>query len=719
MNWNKREIAPEVVRDMRKTYQCGLLDAAILCRRGVTAGNDLLFFLEDDLRYQHSPFLFAEMEDAVDRIMQAKDEGEKVLVFGDRDADGITGTALMTSWFQQEGVDVRWQVPIGDEAYGLTKEAVRVFAAESGTLIVTVDCGISCREEIALAASLGIDVIVVDHHNPIGDLPEDAVIINPKAEGSGYPFPDISGCAVAYKLVSALRFVKSGLYKQEICLLNVRPLTDAYTVECLKVMNMTARGALSETLVPGVVRIQDTRLLPFLQGQQIFVWDAATQKRQLAKIFGAGVEFNLLDVRPEAEKIIPSVGDLSLLKIKDLSKIVRYADAPAGELDGFFNIFVTFLQKKAAVAYPGDADAEKFDLQLVTLAALADIMPMKNENRIFARQGLQSINNGVVRPGLLELLAKQNLLGRRLGSTELSWQVTPALNAAGRLGQPETAVRLFLEPDAKKREALAAEVVRLNEERKQLGSDALAQTEQQARESLAEYGNKFAVVVDERVSRGITGILAGKLVQKYKVPAAVLTVLEGKTAVGSLRSTRGCNVTALLAEFSDLLLAFGGHDYAAGFSLEAGRLGEFIERLKERAPLIELAEAEEEVGEIDAELPHSYMTPELLKLADRFEPYGHENPALHFLVKGAKIAAADIMGKTERKHLKLTLQCGSYQWPALFWGEAERYGRDFTKGDLLDAVFTVKRETFNGTEKPELILDAVTVVRLPPNDRVF
>lgn len=145
------------------------------------------------------------MEDAVDRIMQAKDESEKVLVFGDRDADGITATALMTSWFQQEGVDVRWQVPTGDEAYGLTKEAVRAFAAESGTLIVTVDCGISYREEIALAASLGIDVIVVDHHNPTGDLPEDAVIINPKTEGSGYPFPDISGCAVAYKLPCTLR----------------------------------------------------------------------------------------------------------------------------------------------------------------------------------------------------------------------------------------------------------------------------------------------------------------------------------------------------------------------------------------------------------------------------------------------------------------------------------------------------------------------------------
>ena len=198
--------------------------------------------------------------------------------------------------------------------------------------------------------------------------------------------------------------------------MNVRPINDAYVVECIKIQNMVEKERLSETLIPGVVSIQQTRLIPFLKGQQIFVWDGSLQKKLLEKVFGTGVEFNMLDIRPEIATIIPSVRDLSLLRLKGMSRIALYQDAPTSEIDGFFNLFITFIQKKTA----NDTDAlqDEKDLQLVTLAAIADIMPLVNENRILVKQGLASMNKGKIRPGLLEILGKQNMLGKKIGSTD-------------------------------------------------------------------------------------------------------------------------------------------------------------------------------------------------------------------------------------------------------------------------------------------------------------
>ena len=95
MDWQKKEIGPELVNEIKRKYGCDPLTSAILVRRGIIEGKDILFYLEDDMRYLHSPFLFKNMEDAVDRILDAKEEGEKVLIFGDRDVDGITSTTLL------------------------------------------------------------------------------------------------------------------------------------------------------------------------------------------------------------------------------------------------------------------------------------------------------------------------------------------------------------------------------------------------------------------------------------------------------------------------------------------------------------------------------------------------------------------------------------------------------------------------------------------------
>lgn len=724
MNWYKKDIAKETVKELHDRYGCDALSASILTRRGLINGEDLLFYMEDDKRFLHNPFLFEAMEDAVDRILQAKEEGEKVLIFGDRDVDGISSTTILYEYLSKIGIDISWRLPQGNDDYGLSIASVEEFAAAYGSLIITVDCGISNHAEITKAAELGIDVIVVDHHTVPEEPPAPAIIINPKMPGTTYPFKEISGCAAVYKLLCALRFSQSELYKQEICLLNVRPLNDAYLIEAIKTVNLCEKDRIEETVVPGMLSIQETRLVKFLHGQQILCWDAPLQQKMLTKAFGNGVEFNMLDIRAEIARKSEALAQMSLLRLKIHSRIGRYKEKETGELDAFFNLFVTYAAKHASFSEengsenrtnessnkkgaPVTAGTETAELQLAALAALADIVPLKNENRILVRQGLASINEGRLRPGLSELFTRMGLHGKKMSSVDLSWKVIPLLNAAGRLGKADLAVRLFTEPEPAKRSALADELFALNEQRKELSEEALAIAGTAARESLNRFSGNLAVAADKRIHRGVTGIAAGRLASSLQVPVMVITFFDDGKAVGSIRSALGYDITSLLNSCGDLFSNYGGHAFAGGFSFESSKFEEILQRLEKLAAFMELdkSSSENETLNIDAELPATYITPELLDLVDRFEPYGEENPVLLFGAQKIKIAAADIIvGKKEKPHLKLTLDCGKNKWPAFFWEQSERLKRDFDVGDRIDLVFQVERNTFNGMEKPQIIL---------------
>jgi len=702
--WNKKQISKSEIEELEKKYGVDSLTASIMARRNIIAGHDVLYLMQDNLRYQHSPFSFTDMEDAVDRILDAKDDNAKVLIFGDRDVDGVSATTVLYDCLSAMGIDVRYRLPQGDDAYGLSIAAVDDFAKEYGSLIITVDCGISNNAEIAHAAELGMDIIVVDHHNPPAELPSPAIIIDPKLPDSGYPFKNISGCAVVYKLVSALRFAASDLYKQEVCLLNVRPVNEAYTIECIKVRNLVPTARMEETIVPGTVSITQTRLPSFLSGQQIFVWDSKTIGKLLTDAFGSGVEFNFMDIRPDVVKIIPSLPpEISLLRLKDSSQLAKYGDHPATEIGGFYNIFVTYTQLKLKAAFPANEDAEEKDLQLVALAALADIMPVKDENRIFVRNGLASINASRIRPGLVELMSHLNLLGKRVSAINLGWDVVSNLNAAGRLGHAEYAAELFLSQNATERDAVAQKILDLNTERKQLSSDAWAYAANQAETSIPLHHNNLCVVIDERINHGVSGILAGRLVSQYHVPSMAVTFV-GNTAFGSMRSCRGYDITTFLDQLSDLFINHGGHNYAAGFSFTRDKLAQFEERVTSLSSIIELTALENDTIEIDAEIPPQFLTAKLLAVTDLFEPFGEENPELVFMTKGLPIIDALVMGKGEKQHLKLTLNSGTYKWPALFWNEAERLHRDFEIGDKVDILYHLSRNSYNGVETPQLIL---------------
>ena len=305
-NWIKKEISKDQVINLSTKYNIDPLTASIFARRNITNGNDILFYLENDLRFTHNPFLFNQMEDAVDRILDAIDEGEKVLIFGDRDVDGITSTTILYKFLKSLGLDVTYKVPVEDEQYGITTDVIQSFYENYGSLIITVDTGIASYKEVAFAKELGIDFIITDHHNIQENIPVDTIIINPKLPNSGYPFSEISGCVVAYKLINAIRFSKTDIYKQDICLLNAyQNEKGLYNIECVKLRNNVEKSRLVINEIDTQLKISDTKLDTFLKGQQIFTWDDKSTKQILKQIFGSSIEFNTFDLRNLVTSKIP------------------------------------------------------------------------------------------------------------------------------------------------------------------------------------------------------------------------------------------------------------------------------------------------------------------------------------------------------------------------------------------------------------------------------
>ncbi len=180
---------------------------SLLYNRGLKTNQEVEdFFFFDYEKDVIDPFLFSDMEKAVLRIEKALEKKEKVAIFGDYDADGVTSTALLQEVLENLGFsEVVSYIPDRQtEGYGMNKEAVRYLKKQGVNLIITVDCGITSKEEIEESKELDIDVIVTDHHNAPPELPKALAIINPKAPNSGYPQKDLAGVGVAFKLAQAI-----------------------------------------------------------------------------------------------------------------------------------------------------------------------------------------------------------------------------------------------------------------------------------------------------------------------------------------------------------------------------------------------------------------------------------------------------------------------------------------------------------------------------------
>ncbi len=181
------------------------LVAAVLCSRGLQSREEGMSFLSWHPKLLCDPFLMKDMDKGVARIRQAIARGEKISIYGDYDVDGITSTCLLTHYLRGLGGTVCYYIPCRmDEGYGVNREAIDTLHREGVSLIITVDCGITAVEETEYARSLGIDLVITDHHECKDELPQAAAVINPHRKDCGYPFKELAGVGVAMKLAMAM-----------------------------------------------------------------------------------------------------------------------------------------------------------------------------------------------------------------------------------------------------------------------------------------------------------------------------------------------------------------------------------------------------------------------------------------------------------------------------------------------------------------------------------
>lgn len=204
--WEICEQDKELVEKVAKENNLSELMATLLVNRGIVDKKDIEIFLAPTRNDFHDPFLMPDMKEAVDRIEQAIEKNEKIIIYGDYDVDGVTSITVLKKFLESRGMtDVGYYIPKRlDEGYGLNKEAVKKIYDKGYQLIITVDCGITGMEEIEYAYSLGMEVIVTDHHEPLDEIPKAVAVIDCKRKDSEYPFKGLAGVGVVFKLTQAL-----------------------------------------------------------------------------------------------------------------------------------------------------------------------------------------------------------------------------------------------------------------------------------------------------------------------------------------------------------------------------------------------------------------------------------------------------------------------------------------------------------------------------------
>lgn len=687
------------VEGLRTRYHLPLLAATVMARRGIKE-EDIKYYLEDDLIYQHSPFMVDDVYTAVERIEDALDttegkEQERIIIFGDRDVDGITATAIMYKTLKKLGAEyVTTRLPHQDEGYGLSGDICREIIDGGYTLCITVDNGISAVDEIAELERNGVDVIVLDHHLPLEELPPACAIFDPKVEGNGYPFDGLSGCAVAAKMSWALHFARTPLFNSSVILLHAEPGNGTIRVDAVKVENLVAVSRVSDDfLIDSRSSLMTSPLFPLLTGNiPIVVLDKDTELTLLKKAFGKGVDIALEDFRATMERVMPSTRGRSLFDLALSSRSANYASGPR-EIETLLSLF----RSVSIHSYPS-LSTEFEEIQVLeAIGTIADLMPLVDENRLIVKKGLSILSK---RPPqtLSPLLSKQSLIGIPLTVSNVSFKITPVLNASGRMGEPETALMLLLSSSYSEIEETTEKLIALNTRRQKNEEEVLSRVVPLSKDSLERTGGKFIIVEDESIPRGLTGAIASKLCNEHSVPSIVLATTD-EAVFGSLRCPDEWNARDFLSIFSHLYEDYGGHKAAAGLRMLKEKKEEFINAVYSYVEALADREDEEESVEADAIISSGDLDEEVWKTLRIFQPFGQASEELRFYIPRARIREAVHVANNPR-YMRFSLECGPYIWPSLWWNAVK--GEEFLPGKEVSVLFSPEINWWRGTGKEQL-----------------
>jgi single-stranded-DNA-specific exonuclease len=333
-------------------------------------------------------------------------------------------------------------------------------------------------------------------------------------------------------------------------------------------------------------------------------------------------------------------------------------------------------------------------LDLVALGTVADLVPLRGENRVLVRRGLEQIN-GMERPGVRALCEKAGLRPGAVDATGIGYVLGPRLNAAGRLAHARIAYRLLLTDDEREAEQLAAALDGLNRERQQLTREAHETARRMVLEAEDEPLLLFAA--SREFLPGIVGLVASRLLDEFHRPAIVVEVGE-QTSRGSCRSISGFHITQALEACEGLLERYGGHAAAAGFEVANQNLDILADRLREIANE-QLSDADlTPVLEVDAEVELSEMSWDLQRALSRLEPCGRKNERPLFVSRNVPVRYHRAVGR-EGRHLKMALSDGLATWDAIAFRQGEWAGR---LPDAIDVAYHLDVNEWNGERRLQL-----------------
>ncbi len=355
---------------------------------------------------------------------------------------------------------------------------------------------------------------------------------------------------------------------------------------------------------------------------------------------------------------------------------------------------------KLVLALGGPDREEALFSRYCTLAAIgtvADVMQMTGENRTIVSRGLASLDRSDF-IGLHALLREAGLAGREISSVQIGFVLAPRINAAGRMGAADMAADLLLCQDEAQAEELAKALCALNRERQCVEQTIYSQAEEMI-EQLPEEERRALVLASDTWHQGVVGIVASRLSEKYSRPSFMIH-LNGAVGKGSCRSWGGFNLFAALESCSDLLLGFGGHELAAGFTIEEANIPAFRARMNQYAAEYWVGKAPESALEIDMELrqPGRVTLQEVEALA-ALEPYGSGNARPLFCLLGATLLRTQSVG--QNRHLKLRLGKGSTQFDGIFFSTTAA-ACGCQEGDRVDAAFYLQVNEFRGSRSVQL-----------------
>ena len=327
-------------------------------------------------------------------------------------------------------------------------------------------------------------------------------------------------------------------------------------------------------------------------------------------------------------------------------------------------------------------------LELAALGTIADLVPLLDENRYLVREGLRELAR-TRRPGLRALYSSARIDPEDISAETVSFQIAPRLNSAGRMGDPMDSYRLLTTTSPEEAGALTHKLESLNLERRAVTEETYAIASQRV-EDLGELPSMI-VISDERFIRGVTGLIAGRLVDRYRRPAMVIAV-EGEFSVASGRSIPEFDIAAAIESCEDLLVRFGGHSQAAGLTVPSSVIPELKSRLEAySAKTLDTQDLVRKL-EIDAVISLDELDEVMVRWIDDLEPFGPGNPRPVFATLGAKVVEYAHMGR-EQQHLRLRVEMNGAQFTALAFNQGEKWRPSI---QYVDLAYTLMKDSYRG-----------------------